>query len=247
LLRELIFFLGVMRTSLSLLVSSPSAIGLTAAIATTASEQQGEVQVESRGDLEATLNGEVFRTGDTTTVSGTIDNPAIGSFLDIEVIDPDSKTVELADPGITADDTFTYSFVAGEEKEFDVDEPMVRSGNYRMVVTYYENARDYDINEVQFVFRYIATSAAPALSQSEDQSTTAEAVFATPSPNGPGQPQVECGEDGLGNGPHGFSTSGFENAETHYAGSDGTPSLQHANSDKAVSQYDVACLQTTGK
>jgi hypothetical protein len=77
--------------------------------------------------------------------------------------------------------------------------------------------------------------------------STAGAVFATPSPNGPGQPQVECGEDGLGEGPPGFSTSGFENAETHYAGSDGTPSLQHANSDKAVSQYDVACLQTTGK
>jgi hypothetical protein len=75
--------------------------------------------------------------------------------------------------------------------------------------------------------------------------STAGAVFATPSPNGPGQPQVECGEDGLGEGPHGFSTSGFENAETHYAGSDGTPSLEHANSDKAVSQYDVACLQTT--
>jgi hypothetical protein len=75
--------------------------------------------------------------------------------------------------------------------------------------------------------------------------STAGAVFATPSPNSPGQPQVECGEDGLGNGPHGFSTSGFGNAETKYAGSDGTPSLEHANSDKAVSQYDVACLQTT--
>jgi hypothetical protein len=73
------------------------------------------------------------------------------------------------------------------------------------------------------------------------------AVFATPSPNGPGQPQVECGEDGVGEGPHGFSTSGFENAESKYAGSDGTPSAEHANSDKAVSQYDVACLQTTGK
>jgi hypothetical protein len=70
--------------------------------------------------------------------------------------------------------------------------------------------------------------------------STAGPVFATPS-----QPQVECGEDGVGNGPHGFSTSGFENAESHYAGSDGTPSLEHANSDKAVSQYDVACLQTT--
>jgi hypothetical protein len=77
--------------------------------------------------------------------------------------------------------------------------------------------------------------------------STAGAVFAVPSPNGPGQPQVECGENGLGNGPHGFSTSGFGNAETKYAGSDGTHSLEHANSDKAVSQYDVACLQLTGK
>jgi hypothetical protein len=75
--------------------------------------------------------------------------------------------------------------------------------------------------------------------------STAGAVFATPSPNGPGQPQVECGEEGVGEGPHGFSTSGFENAETKYAGSEGTPSLEHANSDKAVSQYDVACLQLT--
>ena len=38
---------------------------------------------------------------------------------------------------------------------------------------------------------------------------------------------------------------GFANAETHYAGSDGTASLLHANSDHAVSQYDVACLQVT--
>ena len=75
--------------------------------------------------------------------------------------------------------------------------------------------------------------------------STTGAVFAVPSPNGPGQPQVECGEDGLSEGPHGFSTSGFGNAETKYAGSDGTPSLEHANSDKAVSQYDVACLQLT--
>ena len=43
-----------------------------------------------------------------------------------------------------------------------------------------------------------------------------------------------------------FGTSGFGNAETKYAGSEGTHSLEHANSDKAVSQYDVACLQLTG-
>ncbi len=74
---------------------------------------------------------------------------------------------------------------------------------------------------------------------------TATAALAMPSPNGPGQPSVECGEDGLGDGPHGFSTDGFENAESHYAGSDDTESLEHANSDNAVSQYDVACLQLT--
>jgi hypothetical protein len=73
---------------------------------------------------------------------------------------------------------------------------------------------------------------------------TASAVFAVPSPNGPGQPSVECGEDDLGDGPHGFSTGGFENAQSHYAGSEDTPSLNSDN-DKAVSQYDVACLETT--
>ena len=45
--------------------------------------------------------------------------------------------------------------------------------------------------------------------------------------------------------PAGFATAGFANAETHYAGSDGTASLLHAQSDHAVSQYDVACLQVT--
>jgi hypothetical protein len=76
--------------------------------------------------------------------------------------------------------------------------------------------------------------------------TASAAAFAVPSPNGPGQPSVTCGENGLGDGPHGFSTSGFASAETKYAGSDGTPSLDNANSGNAVSQYDVACLQLTG-
>jgi hypothetical protein len=76
--------------------------------------------------------------------------------------------------------------------------------------------------------------------------TSATAAYAIPSPNGPGQPSVECGEDELGDGPHGFTTtSGFEHAETVYAGSDESQSLEHANSANAVSQYDVACLQLT--
>lgn len=45
--------------------------------------------------------------------------------------------------------------------------------------------------------------------------------------------------------PAGFLTDGFAIAEARYAGSDGTASLAHANSEHAVSQYDVACFQVT--
>ena len=76
--------------------------------------------------------------------------------------------------------------------------------------------------------------------------TVSSAVFAAPNPSGHGQPNAECGE-GSPIMPPGFSTSGFANAETHYAGSDGTPSVAHANSDHAVSQYDVACYQLSQK
>jgi hypothetical protein len=63
-------------------------------------------------------------------------------------------------------------------------------------------------------------------------------------PPGTGQPSQECGEAGATSEPAGFSSSGFANAETHYAGSDGTPSAAHGDSH-AVSQYDVACFQVT--
>ena len=56
-----------------------------------------------------------------------------------------------------------------------------------------------------------------------------------------GQPNASC-EDSGANPPPGFSSPGFENAESHYAGEDGTASLAHAHSDKAVSQYDIACF-----
>ena len=60
-----------------------------------------------------------------------------------------------------------------------------------------------------------------------------------------GQPGAECGADGATLNPPGFDSKGFANAETHYAGSDGTKSLLHSNSDKAVSQYDIACVHYT--
>jgi hypothetical protein len=72
------------------------------------------------------------------------------------------------------------------------------------------------------------------------------AAAANPHPGGTGQPGKECGDEGATSEPAGFTNStGFENAEDHYAGSDGTPSLANGNPLHAVSQYDVACFQFT--
>ena len=67
-------------------------------------------------------------------------------------------------------------------------------------------------------------------------------AFANPSPNGPGQPGLDCAD--VSSSPAGFATQGFANAEANYAGSDGTHSL-NGNTLHAVSQYDVACFQQT--
>jgi hypothetical protein len=58
-------------------------------------------------------------------------------------------------------------------------------------------------------------------------------------PSGTGQPNASCEDSTLQ--PNGFGSGGFANADLHYAGN-GAPSL-NANSDHAVSQYDVACYQ----
>jgi hypothetical protein len=60
-------------------------------------------------------------------------------------------------------------------------------------------------------------------------------------PPGTGQPNQSC-EDSQP-GPPGFNSGGFANAEEHYAGNG--KSALHANSDHAVSQYDVACFQVS--
>jgi len=73
----------------------------------------------------------------------------------------------------------------------------------------------------------------------------AGATLGARNPSGTGQPGAECGEEGATAEPHGFLTSGFANAEAHYAGSEGTASLLHAHSAHAVSQYDIACFQVT--
>ncbi len=72
------------------------------------------------------------------------------------------------------------------------------------------------------------------------------AVSAARNPSGTGQPGASCGSANAQTEPHGFGTTGFANAESHYAGSDNTPSLANGSSH-AVSQYDVACYQLSNK
>lgn len=60
-----------------------------------------------------------------------------------------------------------------------------------------------------------------------------------------GQPGAECGDPGATLNPAGFDSGGFAKAEARYAGSEDTPSLANANSDHAVSQYDIACVHYT--
>lgn len=155
-----------MRTSSSrLLTLAIKVISLTAIVAAilfsqnigTGSAQQGEPQVETDGALTATLNGDSFSTGDIITVSGSIEVRGPYSEASIHVIDPEGKTVELVYVRVTAANEFTqftHSFVAGEnEGKPDYEEPMVTSGNYRMVV-------QFGPERIEFIFEYTATSGA---------------------------------------------------------------------------------------
>jgi opacity protein-like surface antigen len=70
----------------------------------------------------------------------------------------------------------------------------------------------------------------------------APVMAANPHSGGGGQPNQSCVDQT--SSPPGFNSEGFENvADAHYAG-EGSHSL-NANSDSAVSQYDVACFQVS--
>jgi hypothetical protein len=76
-------------------------------------------------------------------------------------------------------------------------------------------------------------------------------AFATPSPNGPGQPGVlstgsvgtACGDQNASNQPTGFGTDQFAQASLIYAGSPLNPTA--ANGSPTISQYDIACFQVS--
>ena len=144
------------KSSIALILSAILIMSI-ATFTTTASAQQGEIQEESDGGLTATLNGDSFTTGDTITVTGTVEERDINSSVCIEVIDPNSESIDSSCPDVTVDNTFMFSFEAGINSEF-YTRPMETSGNYRMILTYLvpdepTSGEDFS-EEVDFVFAY---------------------------------------------------------------------------------------------
>jgi hypothetical protein len=152
-----------MKMSSPLLVSSAMTVALTVAIdviilassfVAINAQLPMQQQVEPNEDLAAILNGDTFITGDTITVRGSVEEGEPGSFVGIEVLGPQSEIVERGVSPLTADNTFNYSFVAGEQKEGDIDEPMVTSGDYRMVVTYFPPGDPLGMEQEEVTFQY---------------------------------------------------------------------------------------------
>lgn len=144
-------------------------------------QQQGEPQVGSDEGLTATLNGDSFTTGDTIIVNGTVEERDANSYVSIEVYDPQRRTVEQELVPVSANNEFNYSFVAGEQAEFDPDFWMQDSGTYRMAVRYTPLGLTLDRELVEFAFEYAATTTASSGATTTEEVITSDSTTSSAS------------------------------------------------------------------
>jgi PKD repeat protein len=142
-----------------------------------ANAQQQQLQLQSTSDgggLTASINSDSFTTGETITISGSVAQLGSSSNVVIEITDPQGQLVKRGFPALSAtDNTFTYSFVAGEQEQFDTNAPMVASGNYLVKVRYFPPSDGIVIEEVELSFGYNAsTTNTPAGSLEPEARTT---------------------------------------------------------------------------
>jgi hypothetical protein len=191
-----------MRVSSRLLLSPSMAIAFTAVtiaimllaaniIIATAQQQplpQQQTQLQSSSDgggvglLTATINGgDSFTTGETIIISGSVAQRGTSSNVVIEITDPQGQLVKRGFPALTpTDNTFTYTFVAGEQEQFDTNAPMVASGNYLVKVSYFPSSGGDDVvpEEVELSFVYNASTTTSSITDSGAEAAQTGSVAA---------------------------------------------------------------------
>src|SRR5918998_1425311 len=93
-------------------------------------------------------------------ISGSVAQRGTSSNVIIEITDPQGQLVKRGFPALTpTDNTFTYTFVAGELEQFDTNAPMVASGNYLVKVRYFPSGGGGVVtDEVELSFGYSAST-----------------------------------------------------------------------------------------
>jgi PKD repeat protein len=137
-------------------------------------QQQTQSQSTSdSGGLTAAINSDSFTTGETITISGSVAQLGSSSNVVIEITDPQGQLVKRGFPALSStDNTFTYSFGAGEQEQFDTNAPMVASGNYLVKVRYFPPSDGIVIEEVELSFGYNASTTNTPVGSVEPESRT---------------------------------------------------------------------------